>query len=162
MGEASKHGRWVEIGKIMGAIPVKMGVLNLLLIVTDKALILASIKTSLLKTLIMPRGVSRLMEARALVKLAKMSPDELAKYLGEHKGEISFLGFITRDKIVSIEFKRGFLGIGLVKLSIHTVDGKKIDLSLIYGKGTGISKDEAVNNALEKIQSLGVKIEKKI
>ncbi len=88
--------------------------------------------------------------------------DELVEKLkGEGEG-FKIIGFAKRELIRRIEFKRRFSGIGVVGFTIHTVDGKRLKFNLIYGKGIGMDKEEAVEKAVKTLKKLGTPIEKKI
>lgn len=162
MNRESKPGKSIELGEIEGAIPVKLGSrLPILLLVTSKALVLASIKPELLK-LVFASSIYRLKEIRGLVELSKKKKEELINYIRENMDKVKVYGIIPRNMITYIELTKGFFGLAGVKLVIHTSDDKKVSLDLIYGTATGFSKEEAVKHTIEKLQILNVRIEKKI
>ncbi len=69
----SGKGKWVEMGEIIGAIPIKMGTLPFLMLVAENGILITSPKREFLKSVIASAiGVSKLLWVRALVKLSKM------------------------------------------------------------------------------------------
>lgn len=147
----------VELGVVKGCIPVKLGFIGLLLLVTDKALVLMKISKELIK----PYAVDRFMEARTLVSLAKLNPKELSKKIMEEHGKYKVLSFIRKENVKMVEFYKKLFGLGTISMKIHTFKGDKIDLTLIYGIGTGWSDKEALNHSLKLLSNTGIRVEKK-
>ena len=129
--------------------------INLLLIVTDKA-ICQYIPKLKAKDILLPSGFSDLASGRELVKLSRLDLEEAIEELKMRDGELRFTGCITLEKTIEVEVKKTFLGLG-AKLTIHTPKGK-LKYSLICGKGFGITCDEAINNTVELLKNLGIKV----
>lgn len=151
----------VELGEIKGGIPVMLRAMELFLLVTDKALVILSLPKRFWKILVLPKGLDKIMEGRALVTLAKLERNELIKKIREYWSKCKVLGFIKKEDIKVIEFHKKLFGFGAIAMKIHTYKGDKIDLTLIYGTGTGWSDKEAFNHAIKLLSNLNVKIEKK-
>ncbi len=146
---------------VIGAIPVYMGLNSYLLLIAKNGLILVAPKRDLLKEILAsPLTLTRYVRTRAIVELSKKDPQELLNLLN-NKG-YKTIEFIKRELIKYVEFKRKLFGQGVIAMTIHTIDGKKYNFNLIYGPGKGINKDEAIGNAISKLESLGITIIKKI
>ncbi len=145
----------IELGKVLGGIPIRMGSIYALLIVIEKGICIY-IPPLKAKEILLPSKIVRL---REIVKLAKMDPEDLLKNITSIEGEKKrFVGCILKNQITSIELKKGLLG--ALNLVIYTSDGSKLKYGLIYGKGTGISKEEVVTHTLSILNKLGVKVVK--
>jgi hypothetical protein len=155
----------IGLGRIIGALPVKMGSMGkvaFLLVFTEKALVIMNPGQNVLKLVAASAiGLSDLVRARSIVALSKMTPEELAEKLGSIEKK-KVLVFITRDQIEYVEFKRKFFGLGSVVINVYLVRGKKIVFTLLYGPGTGISRDEVVDKAMRLFGELGIRVENKL
>ena len=148
-------------GRIIGAIPIYIGRNACLLLVSRENLVIVVPNRDLLKEIILsPLTLSRYARTQAIVKLSKKEPDELLETL--KKMGCKIIMSIKKDMIKYIEFKRRLFGHGVIVMIIHTIDGKKYDFNLVYGPGKGINKDEAIGNAISKLESVGIRIVSKI
>lgn len=142
-----KIKKQVDLGTPIGALPVRIKSLNFLLVFTDKALVFINYAT---KKRFLIGG--QLLEIRRIVKISKGKPEEILEVIKEKK---KITGFIPYDKLLEIRLERGFLG-GL-NLIIKDVKGKEIKLAPIYGKGTGITRDEFIGLLRKFIREVNVK-----
>ena len=152
-----KTHKFVIEASVEGAIPVKIGKIPLLLLVTDKGLVAVIPRRSIFKDLL---PGSEIAYVRSIVKLSKMKPEELMNKLFKEQGINKVLYIIKRELIRYVELKRKFFGLGVVAMKIHLTDGKSLDYTLIYGLGTSLSKDEAVENLVNLLRKVGIQVVK--
>jgi len=157
-----KEFKIIELGEVIGSLAVKIGVQPFLLVFTRKSIALVWPRFKLVKSLVFGMSAGRFFEAKEAVKISKLSGKELHKKIDEwsKKGRLKMGGLIYLDKIVKATLKKGRLG--GVKLEINMVDNKKIGLDLIYGVGTGIDRNEAIDLAEKLIKEAGLVLEKQL
>ncbi len=155
MRRKKKELKPVDLGEVLGGVAVRLGVQPLLLLVTKKALVLMWPKVRPKRALLIGDKGERLLEARELVKLSRLKGEKLTSELKKQEDlEIAF--FIPLSSVKWVKIKKGLLG-GL-KLEVETIESKKVDVSLVYGLGTGIKKEEALNLAKELLGKAGVPV----
>ncbi len=147
--------RMIPLGRIIGIIAARIPKINLLLIITEKA-VCQHIPKTRVKEILLPKGFSDLASGRELVMLSMMDIGKAIEEIKKRDKGFKLIGCATWDKIIEVEVKKTFLGLG-AKLVIHTVKGE-LKYTLICGKGFGISCDEAIDHVVNILKNTGVKL----